>query len=274
VLALHARALNGDWSAGAGELAAGMRRVVDRVTGDLVYEGPEAYAVPALLDAVCERMQRGRDHPAAAAAWLHAATMAILPFRQGNVSVAHLLATLALRRGGFDRVEFSVHEAWWGRRPDEHWAALACLGREFSFAADVTPFVEVHLRAQLERAASVDARERTERQAWTAIENIVADAGFAARVAEAVWDAFWGREVTAGYYTRLVGVSPATATHDLSRATAAGLLLARGERRGRRYGAGIALYDKVANALQIRAGGSKEIERAVIVAELQRRQAA
>jgi len=90
------------------------------------------------------------------------------------------------------------------------------------------------------------------------------------RLANALWDAFFGRDVTAGYYRSLTDVSPATATKDLTTAVAAGLLASEGERRGRRYFAGGRLHGAVAERL------SNEIEMASsardrIIAELGRR---
>jgi len=70
-------------------------------------------------------------------------------------------------------------------------------------------------------------------------------------VANAAWDAFFGRDVTAGYYRSLTDVSPATATKDLSVAVAAGLLEAQGERRARRYTGGERLYREVGRALGV-----------------------
>jgi len=61
---------------------------------------------------------------------------------------------------------------------------------------------------------------------WTAVEEAVTGAGLDPRVANAVWDAFFGRSVTPPYYRPLADVSVATATKDLAAAVAAGLLRA------------------------------------------------
>ena len=84
------------------------------------------------------------------------------------------------------------------------------------------------------------------RQVWMAVEEAAEDVGMDRRLANALWDAFFGREVTAGYYRSLTDVSPATATKDLTTAVAARLLASEGERRGRRDFAGERLYGAVA----------------------------
>ena len=82
-----------------------------------------------------------------------------------------------------------------------------------------------------------------------AIENALDAGGLAPRLANALWDAFSGNEVTAGYYRAVADVSPATATADLATATAAGFLRAVGNRRARRYFAGERLFRELGASL-------------------------
>lgn len=91
------------------------------------------------------------------------------------------------------------------------------------------------------------------------------------RVANALWDAFFDRDVTAGYYRSVSDVSAATATKDLAGATSARLLKPIGRRRGRRYQPTEALYRAVGGALLIEVSGPADVARAGIVAELSRR---
>ena len=86
-----------------------------------------------------------------------------------------------------------------------------------------------------------------------------------------MWDAFFGREVTAGYYRSLADVSPATATTDLAQAVSAGVLSAEGERRGRRYLPTESLYRVTGAALFIEVSRLPHAARDHIVAELGRR---
>ena len=98
---------------------------------------------------------------------------------------------------------------------------------------------------------ALDLRINTEQQVWMAVEEAAEDVGMDRRLANALWDAFFGRDMTAGYYRSLTDVSPATATKDLTTAVAAGLLASEGERRGRRYFAGKRMYRAVAETLSI-----------------------
>jgi hypothetical protein len=82
-----------------------------------------------------------------------------------------------------------------------------------------------------------------------------------------------GREVTAGYYRSLTDVSPPTATKDLGGAVSAGLLVAEGQRRGRRYLADLRLFEAVADVLIMEVTGAPEAMRDQITAELARQSA-
>jgi Fic family protein len=179
------------------------------------------------------------------------AIAAIHPFGDGNGRSARILASLAMYRGGFRRREFTSLEEWWGHHLEDYYGLFQCLGSKFDRGSDVTPFVKGHVSAQVQQVRALDLRMRAEQQVWTAVEEAAEDAGVERRLANALWDAFFGRDVTAGYYRSLTDVSPATATKDLATAVAAGLLVSRGERRGRRYLAGARLYRVVADTLLI-----------------------
>jgi hypothetical protein len=92
-------------------------------------------------------------------------------------------------------------------------------------------------------------------------------------VANAAWDAFFGRSVTPRYYRPLADVSPATTTNDLAAAVAAGLLRAEGRARSRTYRAGDELYRRIGAALGVPVEDAGDASRATIIGELTRRAA-
>lgn len=272
LVALHDRILAGHYGHGAGRIRTDKPAfVVNRASGEQVFLPPAGEHVPELVDEACSRMGEGHPHPGIAAAWIHVAVAAIHPFRDGNGRAARVCASLTMYRGGFKRREFTSLEEWWGGHLDDYYRAFRCLGDEFDREADVTPFIQAHLEAQLHQVRALDNREKVERQIWTALEGAAEDAHLDRRLVNALWDAFFGREVTAGYYRSLADVSPATATNDLAAAVSSGLLLAEGQRRGRRYVAGDRLYEAVADAINAEVSGPPEVARAVIVSELSRR---
>ena len=270
IVGLHDRVLAGDTAEGAGRFADRPRYVAIHGADDALFEPPAADLVPALVDDMCARLNEEPWHPGVAAAWVHITTAGIHPFRDGNGRCARVLASLAMYRGGFRLWAFTTLESWWGSHRDDYYGAFRCLGARFDPSADVTPFISTHISAQLSQVRALDLRDRVEHRVWEAIVGAVEDVGLDARVANALWEAFFERDVTAGYYRAVTDVSPATATHDLRAAVAAGLLSARGERRGRRYLPGSRLYQLVGRAVGLEAADA----RAPIIGELARRLAA
>jgi len=274
-VALHDRILAGNWGAGAGRFRSGPAYVVNNQSGELVFEPAPHDQIPALVDEACETMNTDAEHAAIQSAWIHAALAAIHPFRDGNGRSARVLASLAMYRGGFKLPEFTSLEEWWGRHLSDYYASFECLGTRFDPGVDVTPFMEAHMLAQLHQVRALDLRERIQRQVWIALERIATDAGLESRVTNALWDAFFSRDVTPRYYRPLADVSSATATSDLAQSVAAGFLRPEGRARARRYLSGPRLYQAVADLLGVSGTeGSKEEEgRARIIAELTSRAA-
>jgi Fic family protein len=271
LIGLHDRILAGNWGAGAGRFRTAAAYVVDNRTGQLVFQPPSPEAVPGLVDDACSAIQHGLEHPAIAAAWIHVAVAAVHPFTDGNGRASRVVASLATYRGGFKLPEFTSLEEWWGRQLSDYYAAFRCLGDTFDPTADVTPFVRAHMEAQLHQVRALDLRERVQQRIWTAVEEAVTGVGLEPRVANAVWDAFFGRSVTPRYYRPLADVSPATATNDLAAAVAAGLLRPEGKARSRRYQAGEGLYPRIGSALGVKVNDAGEPARAIIIGELTKR---
>lgn len=279
IVGLHDRILAGRYAEGAGRLRSRTVWLTDLRTGEKVFRPPPDDVVGRLLDEMCAAIETSSDHPAALAAWIHVACAAIHPFRDGNGRTARVLSSLGMYRGGFRRPEFTSLEEWWGRHPSDYYAAFACLGREFDRGADVTPFVRAHLESQLSQVRALNLKERVEGRIWVAAENVALDHGLPERVANALWDAFFGRAIVAGYYRELADVSAPTATTDLAAATAARLLRAEGERRGRRYLAGprlvaqvaatlgVAVQDTEAPAEEIRAAIARDLAERLVTAD-------
>jgi len=271
IIGLHDRVLAGNWAMGAGRFRDGPAFVVNARSGQVVFEPPEAARVPDLILTACQQMETGHPHAAIAAAWIHVAIAAIHPFRDGNGRAARVAASLGMYRPGFKLPEFTSLEEWWGRHLPDYYASFACLGDSFDPESDVTPFLHAHIEAQLHQVRALDLRERMQRRIWSAIEDVVTSVGLEPRVANAAWDAFFGREVTPRYYRPLADISTATATNDLAAAVAAGLLRPEGQGRSRRYVAGNTLAPLVGRRLGVDVAESDDVARELIVAELTRR---
>lgn len=266
VVGVQDRVMAGSLAGGAGRLRDGPAWVTNDASGAVVFQPPGQELVPGLVDELCETVDRADWHPAVAAAWLHIAIAAVHPFRDGNGRTARVLASLTMYRGGFRHSAFTSLEEWWGRNAGSYYAAFDCLGDSFDRAADVTPFVAAHVDAQVRQVVALAMRQRTEGLLYTTLENLLAGGGVPERLANALYDSFFGRDVTTAYYRDLIDLSPVTARNDLNAAAAAGLVTPEGHTRGRRYLPGPNLHPAIAHEL-----GGIEPRREAILKEILRR---
>lgn len=251
ILGIHDRVMGGSYASGAGRFRQGSVYLAIAGEGRAVYHPPDAQIVPQLVDelAAFAQVHASDVPPPALAALVHVRLAGIHPFSDGNGRTARVLASLAMYRGGFTRPEFTSLEEWWGAHRDDYYASFDCLGAVWSNDVDVTPFVESHVRAQRLQVDALSLRQATERTLWGVLEDIATEGlGMSPRVADALYDAFFGREVTNRYYRALSDVSVATASADLVRLEASGLLSASGAGRSRAYTGSAVLVTAVAAA--------------------------
>ena len=120
-------------------------------------------------------------------------------------------------------------------------------------ARDTTAWVRFNLRAHHIQAQTVLARNAETAALWNGVEALVDSEGLPERSVPAVFDAAYGLRLRRSSYERSTGVEPKTATRDLAALVSAGLLLAEGEKRGRRYRGSEAL-----RALRTQARGARQ----------------
>ena len=251
VVGVQDRVAAGDLAMGAGRLRTRAAWMTNNHDGRTVFEPPRPDAIPDLVDRIGETMETADWHPAVAAAWTHIAVAAVHPFRDGNGRTARVLASLAMYRGGFRHAAFTSLEEWWGKHPEHYYRAFDCLGSQFDPDANVSPFIFAHVSAQLRQVRALALRQRFEGMLWTTLENLLEDAGLPARLANALYDSFYDRDITTTYYSAMIDASAATARNDLVAASAAGLLHGEGRTKGRRYRRGPKLIASVAKLLRV-----------------------
>jgi Fic family protein len=265
IVGVQDRIVAGDVAAGAGRLRTGAAWITNNRSGQVVFEPPPPDAVPDLVDEICRTIDEADWHPVVTAAWTHVAIAAVHPFLDGNGRTARVFSSLAMYRGGFRHPAFTNLEEWWGKNPDSYYKAFDCLGERFDPGTDVTSFVVNHAFGQLSQVWELAFRQRVEGMLWTTLENVLEDRGLPERLANALYDSFFGRDITTSYYRDMIGASAATARNDIIAATAAGLLRAEGRTRGRRYTSGTGLVQALANVLDT------EEASGAVVEELRRR---
>jgi Fic family protein len=272
-LAIHDRVMGGSYSHHAGRFRSVQVLVADASDGRELYRPPGAELVPELVNDLALYAEKGSSEVPAAvlAALVHAGIAGIHPFADGNGRTARVLASLAMYRGGYTRPEFTSLEEWWGAHRADYYGAFACLGERWDPQADATAFVAAHVSAQRAQVEALSLSEATQGQLWTLLEDIATeDLGMPARLADVLYDGFFGREVTNRYYRGVSDVSVATATNDLARLEASGLIRSLGAGRSRAYTGAPALVDTVARQGRLGEppGGPDEDRRAWVITQL------
>ncbi len=253
ILGIHYGVMGEDHALGAGRFRQTQNRLVDVSGHRQVFLPPPPEEVPRLVAELATWAQEQEDASAPlVSAVIHCRFAGIHPFSDGNGRTARILASLAMYRGGYRSPEFTSLEEWWGGHVGDYYRAFECVGSEWADTVDVTPFVEAHIRAQVSQVEALSLRQATERVLWLALDDATKSiAGGNERMAHALYDAFFGREVTNRFYRSLADVSVATAVNDLARLESSGLLKAIGAGRSRRYIAGSRLIGVIAEGAAV-----------------------
>jgi Fic family protein len=207
------------------------------------YVGPDADAVPELMGEVVAWLNEGdRDaHVAVRAAMAHLHVVSVHPFRDGNGRISRIVQSLVLARDGLLAPEFSSIEERLGRNTGAYSQVLQDVqGGSYRPERDAAPWVRFCLAAHVEQAQRRLAQVDAATARWAALEVLVEERGWPDRLATALQQSLFEGVDRAGH-AREAGVSLPTATNDLRRLSDAGLVVAEGETRNRRYRASDAL---------------------------------
>jgi Fic family protein len=256
VRSLHYMLLSHDVGKSPGRYRTGPIFVRDERADRIVYEGPPFASVPGLIDELMLEIRSGQ--PAVPvyvrAAMAHLNLVMIHPFRDGNGRMARCLQTLVLSRDQVAAPVFSSIEEFLGHNTEDYYAVLAVTADgQWQPDRDTTPWVRFNLRAHHIQAQTVLARNAETAALWNGVESLVESHGLPERSVPAVFDAAYGLRLRRSSYEKSTGVEPKTATRDLAALVSAGLLLAEGEKRGRRYRGSEAL-----RALRTQARGARQ----------------
>lgn len=273
---VHSNVMARSWADRAGLYRDRQVWLTNAHTGKQVYLPPANEDVPGLVDELASWLGGAGEsvEPLVRAALAHVWLAAVHPFRDGNGRTARIVASLVMYRAGYRLPQFTSLEEWWGAHPSDYYAAFDCLGSNWDPDVDVTPFIEAHVAAQRMQADALSLKQATERLLWSALEDIVDhDLGMDIRAANALWDAFFGRDVTNRYYRGVTDVGQVTASHDLKQLQTSGLLAGRGDGRSRSYVGTPALLRRVVElfSLPIDASGEGPADvdlRNAVIAEL------
>ena len=237
IKALHYTMLSYDLAKRPGRWRAGAIFVRSEPSGERVYEGPDVELVPGLIDELAASLNAASDIPAVVrAAMAHLNLVMIHPYADGNGRMARCLQSLVLAREGILAPQFCSIEEYLGRNTQAYYAVLAQVGAgAWHPERDALPWVRFCLTAHYRQAQTLLRRTREIQRLWDALEALIKERGLPERTLAALSDTAMGFRLTNSRYRALADVNPNLASRDLATLCAAGLLTARGERRGRHY---------------------------------------
>jgi len=163
----------------------------------------------------------------------------IHPFSDGNGRMARALQTMVLSREGILDPRFSSIEEYIGTHSADYYAVLAEVGQgAWHPENDPLPWLKFCLTAHYTQARSFLRRIAEMRRMWTALEAESKRRKLNDRVLAALSDAAMGLRVKNPTYKNQADVSNQVAKVDLKRLSDEGLLVPKGEKKGRYYLAG------------------------------------
>jgi Fic family protein len=246
--ALHFMMTSYDLQNRPGRWRAGAVYVRNEETGEIVYGGPEIDQVPALMQELTECLNGPCGERIVHAAMAHLNMVMIHPFRDGNGCMARCVQSLVLARGGVLAPVFMSIEEYLGRNTQKYYDVLAeAGGGSWQPANDARPWIRFILTAHLRQARTMLVRIRETERLWVSIEALIRERDYPDRVMSLLFDAASGLKVRNATYRASLEyageetITEQTASRDLQRLVAAGLLRPAGEKRGRSYGGSIEL---------------------------------
>lgn len=211
--------------------------VINEATEERVYEGPDALAVPGLINELINFLNEPTDCPVVVkAAMAHLNFTMIHPFKDGNGRMARALQTLVLSRDGIISPVFSSIEEWLGRNTQAYYDILARTGKgAWHPENDAHAWVQFCLKAHFQQAQTIVKRHDWYGRVYSEIAKIAKDRGLNERTSFALIDGAMGFRVRAGQYRIEHELSDVVASRDLRKLCDEELMIPHGERRGRYY---------------------------------------
>jgi Fic family protein len=242
IKALHFMMLKHDLSKSPGRWRGGYIGVRNDATGQIVYEGPDAELIGELINSMLDALRQDDCSTLIRAAMAHLNLVLIHPFRDGNGRMARCLQTLVIARDRINAPVFSGVEEYLGRNTQAYYDILAEVGQAgWHPENDARPWIRFMLTAHYRQAKTHLRRIEEIERLYSECSELAAAHRLPDRCAAGLSDIALGLRLRRNSYLSVVEsstgeeISDLTATRDLQAMVRAGLLIPRGETRGRYY---------------------------------------
>lgn len=237
---LHFMMTGYDMQACPGQWRPGSIYVVNKKTGDVVYEAPGVDLVDNLILELVTHLEKAKSHSSViTAAMAHLNLTMIHPFKDGNGRMARALQTLMLAREGLVHPLFSSIEEWLGRNTEEYYEVLGEVGQgSWNPHNSALPWVRFCLKAHYQQMNTTLRRMDEYEEVFKYIDKMISERKLHQRMAIPLFDAALGLRITNSRYQNETGESSYVAGRDLKTLSDLGVIEPHGEKRGRYYVAG------------------------------------
>jgi Fic family protein len=199
---------------------------------------PDQGDVPSLMRsfALWLRAEDDELHPIIKAGIAHIHLVAIHPFWDGNGRTARGLATLILQRSAYGfRKLLTLENHIWDIRDSYFTAIERTLGSMFAPNYDITPWLEFFIHTLDDHVRDLMGTLTDWHRMMQQAYKMFASKGWGQRQAEGYIFALQTGQITRPDYIEITGVSPVTASRDLSELVQVGILTPEGKTRARIY---------------------------------------
>lgn len=236
IKSLHYMMVGYDLSKNPGRWRPGAIHVTNTATNKIVYEGPDIALVPNLIAELLTYLNAPHDQVLIKGAMAHLNLTMIHPFSDGNGRMARALQTMVLSREGILDPRFSSIEEYIGRNSADYYAVLAEVGQgAWHPERDALPWIKFCLTAHHNQARRLLRRNADMARLWMRLEEETKKRKINERMVVALADAAIGLRVKNPTYRNQAGISNQAAKNDLKRLADVGLLVPKGEKKGRYY---------------------------------------
>jgi len=250
VRAMHFMMLSHDMKAHPGIWRRGGIYVRREPENTVVYEGPDAELLPELMREFISSLNDKSQIPVMVkAALAHLNLVLIHPFSDGNGRMGRAIQTLILAREKIVDPVFSSIEEWLGAHTQRYYDVLAEVAKgTWHPERDPLPFIRFCLIAHFQQAESLLRWNQVLDNVWERIVNEVKKRRLMDRMAWALADASMGVKIRNSTYRNQVEISNESASKDFRTLVENGLLIPKGERKGRYYEASDTLKNVIRGA--------------------------
>jgi Fic family protein len=237
ILAIHFMISQSDLDANPGNFRRGWIGVRNTRTNEVVHEGVGRDRLGALMDDLVAFLNAPpQTHLIIKAALAHLNLTLLHPFSDGNGRTARCLQTAVLANEGIAAQTYSSIEEYIGHNQQEYYDVLADAGGGgFNPERNCKRWIRYCLSGHYRQLQTLLRRNAEYGLVFVDLEGLVLERGLPNRCALGLLEAAFGTRVRNASYRVSTDISNNLASRDLKQLVDAGLLEAKGEKRGRHY---------------------------------------